>query len=519
MKQIDTYGVELEKTIANIKNSKPHLVSQNFFKRLKKAADQRKVNSHYHFSDVKPKIILGLVSDDLGEQGLDNGFNLLETSLPYQKSLTDLNKKILVDLKVTQKTLEKEKASMINLSIHPLGKTDMKTYKKTVVPKGVYPYIWYRGWDHAAGIDAKAQNSPTTGVSVDQAADAVSAVIGANAALIALFANSPFEEGKLSKHKEARLKMWDRMMKNAKVEGDRLTASFPEEPFKTLAQYFNWMFGGKTGIHFVLAGNQEGKTDYKLPSEDCNLVGYKGIGDRILLIDDTPTLLKYLSKKQWDATFFKDRRRKIQRTVKVIPHISHMETMQFAQFTGARIRYGLNHQDFPLSKFVSACQKLNQTKVEEIFEKFAKFVYIEGRDPGANFPDQEIINAGEDIAKSVVISPSAIQTGLIKNLTKTIKYIEKYPWKQLGQLREAAIKDGFDGKIGKLTVEEFTRNILNLAEEGLGKDERWMLAYPKWVLETKQSGADRAINFVKNHKKGLHSAIVDLINQRKVVII
>lgn len=507
MKQINTYGAELEKTIASIKNSEPHFVSQAFFERLKKAADQRKVNSHFHFSDVKPEIILGLVSDDLGEQGLDNGFNLLETSLPYQTSLSDLVKKTELDLKIVQQALLKENAAVINMAIHPLGKRDSRTYQKMVAPKGIYSYILYRGWDHSAGIDAKAQNSPATGVSVDQAADAVSATIGAGAALIAIFANSPFEEGKLSRHKESRLKMWDRMMKNSKSAGDRITALFPKKRFRTLAEYFSWMFGGKTRLHFVLAKNAQEKTDYK------------GIGDQIAIIYGNPSVLEYLSKNQWEMSFLKDLQTGNRNRIKIKPDITHMEISQFAQFTGARIRYGLNHQDFPLDEFVSACQKLNQTRVEEIFKKFAKFVYIEGRDPGANFPDKEILNAGEKIAKSVTISPSAIQSGLIRNLSETIKYLGKYPWARLGKLREAAITDGLQGKTDDLTVVDFTENILDLAARGLKESEQWMLDYPRWVLSTGQNSADRAINFVKNHKKDLHSAIADLIKKREAVIL
>lgn len=507
MKKINTYGAEIEKPVADLKTGQSYPVSQNFFKNLKKVADKRSVKSHFHFSDVKPETILGEVSDDLGEQGLDNGFNLLETSLNYQKSLTDLNKQMLIDLKTTQQSLEKEGASVINLSIHPLGKRDMKTYKKIVAPKGVYPYLWHRGWDHSAGIDARAQNSPSTGVNAYQAADAVSAILGAGAAIIALFGNSPYEEGKLSNHKESRLKIWDRMMKNSKVEGDRITANFPAQRFKTMAQYFSWMFGNKTGIHFILESIQGDRADSK------------SVGDKIIIIDGLPSVLKYLSKKEWTASFFKDIKKVVKKTIIVKPTIVHMEAMQFSQFAGARIRYALIHKDFPLEDFVKACKESSEFGVEEIFEKFAKFIYIEGRDPGANFPDKEILEtAGEDIAKSVIISPSSLQAGLIKNLTKVTRYLDKFEWKTLGKLREAAIKDGLEGKAGNLTVEEFTKNILKLAEEGLNPNEKWMLNYPNWVLQTKQNGADRALKFVKNYKGNLSKALVELVKSRRVVL-
>lgn len=142
-----TFGAEIEKAVSSLKNFQSVAVSQSFFRRLKRAADKRGVKNHYHFSDIKPEVIIGTVSDDLGEQGLDNGFNLLETSLPYQSSLTNLYQKIILDIKTTQKSLIKEGASIINMSIHPLGKRDMNTYKKMVAPKGLYRWIWFRGWD------------------------------------------------------------------------------------------------------------------------------------------------------------------------------------------------------------------------------------------------------------------------------------------------------------------------------------------------------------------------------------
>jgi hypothetical protein len=506
MKKVNTFGAEIEKPIIDLKTGNSVAVSQTFFKRLKNAADKRNTKNSFHFSDIKPGTIVGVVSEDLGEQGLDNGFNLLESAISYQTSLNDLNKKILLDLKTEQDNLLKENLSIINLSIHPSGKRDLKTYKKLVAPRGVYPYILFRGWNHPTGINAKAQNSPSTGVSVKNAAKAVTAIIGAGAAFIGIFANSPFEDGKRSKYKESRLAIWEEMMKTSKVEGDRITSTFPKKPFKNLAQYFNWMFGGKTGIHFVMAEKQKGKADYK------------GIGDRILIIDDNPSVLKYLSKNMWNGRFLKDIQKGQNKTVSVKPNISHMEAMQFAQFIGARIRYGLKQENFPIQDFVDACKKINETKVEDIFEKYTNFVYIEGRDAGANFPDEQINSFGEKISQSVVISPSAMQSGLINNLDKVLSYLNTISWSDLGKLRNEAIQNGLQGKIQKITVEEFAKRVLNLALEGLEKKEHWMLEYPKWVLETKQNGADRALAFVKNNKNNLHNAIVKLIKQRQVII-
>ncbi len=502
MKHIKTYGAEIEKPVADKNTSLPHKTSQEFFEKLKKEAEKRNTFVKVHKSDLKPEVSLGVISSDLGEQGLDNGFNLLESSLAYKTSLSDLQKSINTDLAMTQKLLAKENASLFNLSIHPLGERDLATYEQFVAPKGVYPFIWYRGWDHTAGIDARAQNSPSTGVSVSDAADAVSVIIGAGASFIGLFGNGPYENGQRSAYKEARCTMWERMMKYSSIEGDRKVSRFPEKRFKTLAQYFTWLFGGNTAIWFTITSG-DGKD-------------YKGIGDRIILIESNPSVLQFLSKPSWQGMFLKDILNNFPaKTQEVTPHISHMTTLQFAQFIGARIRFGLKDQDnFPIKEFVQACKKETEKKVEDIFSKFAEFMYIEGRDAGANFPDKEINNVGTDIAESVVIAPSALQAGLLQNLPKAVSYIDSFEWNQLTILREKAIRDGLmDNK-----VYEFTKKIVELAAEGLASDEQKMLAYPEWVLKTRKNGADRAIEFVENHKGNLKQALKDLIQYRTIVV-
>ncbi len=505
---IQTFGGELEKAVAELATGEMALVSQQYFQELAVEAKKRGTFESFHKSDLKSEVIVGTVSKDLGEQGLDNGFNLVETSLPYTTSLTELHKKMLTDLTSVQNALRKEGKSVINLAIHPLGKRDYETYSTAVAPKGVYPYIWYRGWDHAAGIDARAQNSPATGVTVDNAADAVSVIIGAGAAFIGLFGNSPFEEGKRSLYKESRLTMWPRMMKHAKVEGDRRTSRFPEQRFRTMAQYFTWMFGGDSGIHFVLG-----------PGEDAQS-GYKSIGERILLIEGIPSVLEYLSKPSWGAYYLKDMSSSFppKKSLNVVPVISHMETMQFAQFTGARIRYGLEHEGFPLLEFVEACQKEKLYGVEDIFRKFANFIYIEGRDPGANFPDEELMELGADVANSTMIAPSAFQAGLLQNIQKAVSYIDGFPWKKLGALREAAIRDGLEGEADGTSVYEFARKLVDIASEGLSHDEQSFMAYVQWVLKTRRNGADRAIAFVENHSGNIEDTLKILIKSRFVSI-
>lgn len=495
-KQNHTYGAEIEKTVSNIRTGGVHSVSQKYFERLAKAAQERGDQWHYHFSDVKPEIKLGVISTTLGEQGLDNGFNLLEGSLAYTSDpggLEKLHQLMMLDLKSTQEALAQEGATVINMGIHPLGRTDIETYRKFVAPKGIYPYIWHRGWNHAVGIDAKAQNCPTTGVSAARATDAFSAVLGLSFASIAIFANSPIAEGRITRDKEHRSRLWKEMMKDSIFASDRMMAQFPKKRMYTLKDYFNWMFGKGTNIYFVLHKGSE--KDYKT-------------GGKIVIIGGYPSVLTYLSKPKWKGTIFRTNKK-----VTIFPHLSHLEMMQFSQFAGARIRWTFDHSKVSISHFLEAMKKDN---VEALFKKVAHSIYIEGRDPGANFPDRELLELGNNIPKSVVIAPSAIQLGLIRNLSESVALLNKYEWSILGRLKEAAIRKALDGRVGDITVRDLTEKVLEIASRGLEKSEQWMLSYPNWVLKTGLTGADRALRQLGNNVEP--KSIRQLVLSRNVIL-
>lgn len=482
-----TLGAEIEKPISDIETGLPRGMSQISFRRISENFE----NSELEYSDIKPDLAIGVNSPQIGHIGLDNGFNLQETSSKVTSDLKELQNILNTDLKTIQNVLAEEGATVINLAIHPLGKTDSETHKAFVAPKGVYKYIALRGWDHSAGIDAKAQNSPSTGVDPKDAARALTTIIGASAAFVGLFANSPFQEGEISPYKEVRLKMWDRFMKNSISEGDRATAKFPEKPFITLKDYFDWMFGKGTNIHFVIASGGN----------------YKTFGDAAILIENNPSVLEYLSMKNANGVFLNSGEK-----IQVTPHLSHAETLQFAQFASARIRWHFDHSKVNTEQFI---ESYKQNDLEALFSNGAvSDIYIEGRDPGANFPDSYLNSLDENIAKSTVISPSAIQSGLINNLDEASKFINSFEWKNLNLLRESAIKNGLHGNSGDLNVYDFAKKILEIAERGLSSKNEPLLAYPHLVLRTKKNGADRAIeDYVSNGK-----SLKDIVKSRNVSV-
>lgn len=490
-----TYGLEIEKPVANGQTGEVQGVSQDYFQALAKLAQQRDQQAHFHTSDVNPNVVLGVTSPDLGDQGLDNGTNLQETALPYRtdpQGLEQLNQLIKLDLQTVTQALAQEGATVVNLANHPLGKTDQKTYQTYVVPKGIYAYLWHRGWDHSAGIDAKAQNSPATGVTPEEAADAFSVILGFGSAFVGLFANSPVAEGEVTGNKESRLKIWGRMMANSISEGDRLTTQFPSEKPHSLKDYFTWMYGPKTNIHFVKTASG---TDYKTSG-------------KIIVVDGNPSVLEYLTRKEYPGQVLGTNQK-----VMIKPELAHMEAMQFAQFAGARIRWGLDYQKADIQGFLAAMQT---NQVEEYFKKTANFVYIEGRDPGANFPDRELLAAGKNIARSVTISPSALQAGLIRNLPEAVKLLNQYSWPVLAKLKEEAIKNGLSGAVDGITVASLAQKVLEVAARGLAPNEQWMLSYPRWVLKTGMNGADRALKYLGDNPD--REKIRQLVISRKIVL-
>ncbi len=491
-----TLGAEIEKTLSNAKTGEPFGVTKVFFDGIHEAFEANGGHPKYKISDVSPDTVLGVSELTHGEVGLDNGRNLQETSTRIvYGGLEELQRLLDGDLALVQQALRAEGGTVINMSIHPLGSTSMEAYKAYVAPKSIYPYIWQRGWDHSAGIDAKAQNSPSTGVDPHDAARAVTTMIGAGGAVVGLFGNSPYAEGQFSGFKESRLAMWERMMKNSVSEGDRKTARFPEAPFGTLRDYFHWMFGPGTNIHFVSASGD----------------GYKTFGDSALLIERNPSALDYLRMRKASAKFLTSGA-----SADVIPHLSHLEAMQFAQFTGARIRYEFNHKIIDKDGFLSA---MEADQVEELFaNEGIVSMWIEGRDAGANFPDEELRDMSSTVAENVVIGPSALQAGLIANLEEAHAYIMSFPWGALGQLREQAMRYGLDGAVGDITVSQFARDILAIAGRGLPAGQHHMLAYAEHVLSVHANGADRAIRFVEQHGGVSGQVLQDLVRSRSVTL-
>lgn len=442
------------------------------------------------------------VETDLIVSSMDNGFNNLESSIgpvvDNEHNLTKLYEMIDRELHDVQDALANENAMIINFSEHPNTKITPDFYYQMRAPKPIYDYwVGYRGWNHMAGIDAKAHNGPTTGVNFEQAVDALNIILGTSGAFIALYANSPFEGGILTPYKENRLTLWQRMFATSRFACDMKFQQTPPNPFKDLRDYFQWIFGSGTNMQFVASTTP---------------VNYK-MSNQMIIIQGDPPLLEFLSKPAWKGI---DLHTKKEMTI--TPSMKHFEFLQFSHFMDARIRYEFEDPEFPVMEFLQAMEKDDQ-KLEELFARRSKYCYIEGRVPGANFPDKQIASLDDDdIVKSVIISASAIQKGLLDNMTETKSLLDNYGWTNLVGLRYEGIRKGLNAEYKGIKIRDLCKDCINVAGKGLSSQEHWMLTYPEYVLSSNKSGADRAIEAFENLTGSEVDRIRQLIMQREMVI-
>lgn len=187
----ETFGVELEKPFTRL-DGESHSVSADYFQTLQTLKGERGEETHLK---KLGSAIIG-IETPYGEESLDNGFNLGESATGPVGSLAELWSIVRTEIGDVINALEQEGAGILNMANHPLTYVNESTYQRNAAPKPIYPYLReYRRWHHEAGIDAKAQNSPSVGVPFERAAEAVNAIIGFGAAFIGIYANSPFLKG------------------------------------------------------------------------------------------------------------------------------------------------------------------------------------------------------------------------------------------------------------------------------------------------------------------------------------
>jgi len=464
-------GLEMEMIVVDRNDGRSHAVTMYFdtLAALKRARGLA-LDTHRLGGRVS-----AIVTRD-GESGLDNGFNLLETAFaPIAAGpggldrLAALVKQELDD--VTQ-ALAHEGAAVLNASEHPDCPLSPEWYAAVRADRPIYrELVDYRGWLHRTGIDAKAQNSPCTGVPVGQAARALNAILALAPAAIALFANSPLESGVVTGLKENRLSLWDRMFRDARFPGDHLLQRLPSRPFEDLGDHYRWMYGDDT-VSRALAVD---------PGQD-----YKS--NQPVYLDGHPSLSAFLRSNGWVG-----RSGGAGESVRVLPQAAHFVYAQYAHFLDARWRYRVVRQP-SLDALLAAWDRPGG--IEEVLIDCGADGYIEGRAPGAVFADSQLIGeAGRSIAATAPISPSALQLGLLLNLDEAERLWRRWGWERLGGMRADSIRHAMDDD----AVHALAQEVLAVARDGLPADERHWLDYAQYTAHARRTGADRLLSLWHAH--------------------
>ena len=459
-------GLEMEMVVANGETGRSHSV-QGYFDALARRKAARGVTPRIKRIGSR---VVAVLSED-GESGLDNAFNHLESAMgPVQGGaggLARLDALMRAELGDVIDALDEEGAVLLNVSEHPDCALDDDFYHATRAPKPIYDYwVGHRGWSHRVGIDAKAQNGPTTSVPLHDAARALNVVLALAPASIALFANSPLEGGRVTGLKENRLSIWPRMFASSRFACDERLSHLPEQPFAGLGDYFLRAYGEGTVMHTVPFGEAR---DYKGSTHTARVHG-------------DPSLCSFLAQPEWAGTACGTGA-----PVTLHPAASHFEHMQFSPFLDARFRFRFGS----LPSIPALLAALREPgRMEILMAEHDTEGYIEGRVPGANFPDAGLIaEVGPEAAASAPMSASAIQAGLMANLGEAERLIKAWSWTRLRSLRQPAITQAMhDADVHALAGE-----VLAVAEQGLDAEDRHRLAYAKWVWRTRRTGADRLL--------------------------
>lgn len=475
---LPSLGAELEMVVIDGAGASG-LIDDNYFLALQELlGGAAKARTEW----MKGRIVA--VQSAIGVNGIDNGFNLLETAhapIPAGTGGLDrLDVQMRTDLGRVLEALDAQGLHLTSLAQHPTAGTGPGQYARAVAPKPVYDYLnRIRGWTHSAGIDAKAQNSPTTGVDLDNCIPALNLLLAASPAFIALFANSPFEAGRHSGLMETRMTLWARVVESSRFPADRERVGLPPQWFASLGDYFAWTFAPGTVMQAIPAasGSYKGHTALFVAGD-----GRMNAGD---FFRGGPVPGREVQSGELQQ---------------IVPGAAHFEFLQWSNFLDTRIRFALGHPGPSQTELAAAFAE--PSLFTRLFRDHAANLYLENRCAGATFFDAGLAeHAPLPAQASCVIAPSAMQAGLVVAAgAHGARFCHRWPVERVRSLRERAIRDALSGNDTELR--DFCAEVLDLARIHLPETERRHLAYAEWVLETGLTGAQRALD----HRSKLRSS-------------
>jgi len=442
----------------------------------------------------------------LAVSGIDNGWNLLETAhAPVQAgegALSLLAQRMRDDIVYVGQALAVQDLRLTSLAQHPTAGSGAELYRRAVAPKPIYHYLTSRrGWSHAAGIDAKAQNGPTTGTTPDDAVTTLNLLLATAPAFIALFANSPFENGQRSGLMETRMTLWSRMVSSSRFQADCARVGLPPRWFTSLGEYFAWTFAPGTVMHAVPAGGG----------------GYKGNTTLFEPGDGQMSAIPFLAGGPVQA-------RSVQTGAQatLTPGAGHFEFLQWSNFLDFRLRFAFCAAAPHAAELSAAlCEP---ARFLPLFRDHFSNLYIENRCTGATFADPDLVErAPRGAQASCMIAPLALQAGLTKAASvHGADFCARWSVAQVARLREQAIRHALSPvKSGTEAagLQAFCAEVLDLAGSYLSGADTEHLRYAEWVLETGLTGAQRAIDHhLRMGKAGDGAAGLEMLSREREVL-
>lgn len=418
---------------------------------------------------------------DIGVNGIDNGFNLLETAhapVPAgHNGLAQLAQAMQRDLSDVVRALATQGLALTSLAQHPTAGSGPEQYARAVAPKSIYQYLTtLRGWSHAAGIDAKAQNGPTTGLTIENAIPALNLLLATSPAFIALFANSPFEDARPSGLMETRMTLWPRMVATSRVSADRARTGLPPQWFTSLDDYFAWTFAPDTVMHAIPPDQDsyKGGAAFFVPGDGAMNAGGFFRGGPV----------KGQAVGSGECAI-------------LTPTVAHFEFLQWSNFLDFRLRFTFGRPGPTAAELADALGP--EGGFDALFRDHVTNLYLENRCSGATFPDADLTDTADTVVlHGCMIAASALQAGLVAATASDggaegADFLRRWPLKTIQGLREQAIRLPLCAPENRVLIALCTE-ALELAHRHLPDADQPYMAYADWVLATGRSGAQRALD-------------------------
>jgi len=329
--------------------------------------------------------------------------------------------------------------------------------------KSLYAALSLRRHNVAMSITAHQ-----TGVSIraDEVVDVINTLQALSGAVTCLTANSPIFEERVTPWKEIRLTNW-RLFATSFTSEEELRV-FPEmrkEPFKSIADYFNYIWAGKMVLPVMREG-QWVKTQEELSFKE------------------------YFSGKKWVA------RDLLGNETILVPSVGDINLAGICAWHDAKPHLTFANDKTSVEEFI---QSLDNDNLEEYVNGKLVNCYVEYR-IAATSPQ------GDELALP------ALTLGMINNLEDAKNLVNKYSWEDWRTLRNTSYITAMESKISEKSVIPVLEEMVSIAESGLKKrnfgEEKYLEPMKKRISERK-CPADKCIEVFK---KGGMESFLDFVS-------